>query len=438
MPAIYRSGDLPLPLYTCLCFIQKVTCVCVLSKLAYLFLSGLLYWAYFSFCCWDLFNFVCFLNKRDDCSVLKKKSVKVNIPNEVISRNQNRWDDFIIGQFHGKAPSPGALHAITNGIWSNKRKDISVSKLSERAFLIKIPCSMTRKRVLAQGMWHIEKQSMFVAKWVPGIQPVIPELKTAPVWLDFHHVPLQFYSEEGLEHIAGALGKPLFLHPFTANMTNLEVARVYTIVDLTKPLPEAVNVRFDSGHIQRVAVTSPWLPPTCDHCQEVGHNIKRCPTAPITCSECNSTGHAVEVCPRTIKIDADSKKETGIKKRKKRKQNKKKAILEGGSLEIDIGLDKLNLAKTLPPKKKVVPVQSEESSPESSDASEAITVSEAESTDCSSDQEDDNSVEEEESFTPVVSKRNQKLQLQQKKQLQLQQQRQAKIVSAWGKGPKTY
>lgn len=170
----------------------------------------------------------------------------------------------------------------------------------------------------------------------------------------------------------------------------------------------------------------------------MGHSIKRCPTAPITCSECNSTGHAVEVCPRTIKIDADSKKETGIKKRKKRKQNKKKAILEGGSLEIDIGLDKLNLAKTLSPKKKVVHVQSEESSPESSDASEANTVSEAESTDCSSDQEDDNSVEEEESFTPVVSKRNQKLQLQQKKQLQLQQQRQAKIVSARGKGPKTY
>lgn len=45
-------------------------------------------------------------------------------------------------------PSPGALHAITNGIWSNRLRDITVFKLSDKSFLIKISNPETRKRVL--------------------------------------------------------------------------------------------------------------------------------------------------------------------------------------------------------------------------------------------------------------------------------------------------
>lgn len=136
--------------------------------------------------------------------------------------------------------------------------------------------------------------------------------------LDFHNVPLQLYSEEGLEHITGTLGHPLFLHPVTSNMSNLEVARVFTIIDPTKPLPEAVNVRFDSGHIERVEVSSPWLPPTCDHCKEVGHSIKNCLTTPITCFLCQSTAHKPKDCPKA-KRQADTK-DGERKKRKKKKE----------------------------------------------------------------------------------------------------------------------
>lgn len=239
--------------------------------------------------------------KKGDVFLLESGEICVTIPNTVIERNHHRWAEFFIAQFCWKAPSPGALHVITKGIWSSKLRNITVSKLSDKAFLIRIPCPETRKRVLSQGMWHIEKQSMFIAKWEPRPQPEVPALTSTPVWLDFRNVPPQFYSEEGLEHIARLVGGPLFLHPNTASMTNLEVARVFTIVDPSKALPEAVNVRFESGHIQRVEVSSPWLPPTCEFYKKVGHSIKRCPSAQITCTECNSTGHETKSCPRAKK-----------------------------------------------------------------------------------------------------------------------------------------
>ncbi|KFK35541.1 hypothetical protein AALP_AA4G004100 [Arabis alpina] len=219
----------------------------------------------------------------------------------VISQNIHRWENFILAQFHGKAPSPGALHAIANGIWSKRLRDITVSKLSDRSFLIRIPCPVTRQLVLAQGMWHIENQSMFVGKWEPGLTPAIPKLTFAPVWVDFRGVPHQFFSEEALEHVAGLVGDPVRVHPATLNMTNLAVARVLTIIDPSKPLPEFVNVRFQSGEISRIEVSSPWLPPMCDHCRDIGHSIRSCPTAPVTCSTCSSRIHVTEVCPRIKK-----------------------------------------------------------------------------------------------------------------------------------------
>ncbi|KAL1224881.1 hypothetical protein V5N11_016097 [Cardamine amara subsp. amara] len=222
----------------------------------------------------------------------------VLIPNEVIQRNHRKWDCFIIGQFHRNLPSHGALHAIFNGIWSNKARDITVSKLGPRTVLIRIPNSASRIRVLSQGMWSIEGQTMFVADWSPGLNPELPELTEVPVWLEFREVPPHFFSEEGLEHIAGLVGDPVVCHPQTQSMTNLEVAKVLTIIDPTKDLPEAVNAQFGTGEISRIKVSCPWLPPICKHCHAMGHSIRRCPTAPIMCEGCNSTAHPPEMCPK--------------------------------------------------------------------------------------------------------------------------------------------
>lgn len=137
---------------------------------------------------------------------------------------------------------------------------------------------------------------MFVADWEPGVTPEKPELTTAPIWLELRDVPLQFFNEEALELIAGQVGLPRCLHPSTANKSNLEVAKVLTLIDPRKPLPEAVNAQFDSGEIRRIRVSSPWMPPVCDHCKGIGHGIKHCRSAPILCKSCNSRLHTEKDC----------------------------------------------------------------------------------------------------------------------------------------------
>ncbi|CAD5327197.1 unnamed protein product [Arabidopsis thaliana] len=175
----------------------------------------------------------------------------VKIPDSIIEKHKKSWESFILGQFYSDPPAQGTIHTIVNGIWS---KQFRVSLSQE---------------------WRIDGQTMFVAKWEPGLTPVKPELTTAPIWLELRHVPFQFFNDNGLEHIASLVGEPKFLHPSTANKTNLEVARVFTIIDLRKPLPEALNVHFASGDIRRIEVSSPWMPPVCAHCKEVGHSLRK-------------------------------------------------------------------------------------------------------------------------------------------------------------------
>lgn len=235
----------------------------------------------------------------------------VTIPNAVVEKNKKAWEYFILGQFYEEPPARGAVHAIVNGIWSRQRRDITVNKMEGNAFLFRVPCPNARRRILSQNLWQIDGQTMFVSKWSPGIQQVKPELEMVPVWLELTGVPLQFFNKDALQEIAGLVGHPVCLHPSTENLTNIEVAKVYTVIDPRKPLPEFVNARFESGDTRRIAVSCPWLPSRCAHCKKFGHTITRCKAAPKTCETCNSVKHTTSACPRTNHIPPDVRKQKG-------------------------------------------------------------------------------------------------------------------------------
>lgn len=110
-------------------------------------------------------------------------------------------------------------------------------------------------------------------------------------------MPYEFYSPPALSHIASLIGKPIYLHPQTLDMTNFEVAKVFTEIDLHKPLPEIVNARFESEEIVRVEVSCPHLPSICKLCLEVGHTSKRCTQAPPPYGVCKNAFHVESLCP---------------------------------------------------------------------------------------------------------------------------------------------
>ncbi|CAN7074109.1 unnamed protein product [Brassica oleracea var. botrytis] len=201
-----------------------------------------------------------YLKKWNDSFILPSGEACIKIPNSVIERNKRSWDCFVIGQFYTDPPSQGTIHNIVNGTWNKQYRDIIISKLEGNAFLFRIPNVSSRNRVITQVLWQIEGKTMFVAKWEPGVIPAKPELKSAPIWLELTHVPYQFFNEKSLECIASLVGYPEFIHPATANKTNLKSQSL-------------------------------WMPPVCAHCKGIGHNVKGCSKFPKTCATCKSESH---------------------------------------------------------------------------------------------------------------------------------------------------
>ncbi|KAF8088678.1 hypothetical protein N665_0532s0041 [Sinapis alba] len=259
------------------------------------------------------------LSQKGEAFTLPSGEACIQIPNSVIEKNRKSWEPFVLGQFYSDPPSQGMLHNIVNGIWSKQYRDIVVSKMEGFAFLFRIPNVATRNRVINQWLWQIEGQTMFVDKWEPGVIPTKPELTSAPILLELRKVPFQFFSEDGLERIAGLVGQSKYLHSTTANKTNLEVAKVLTVIDPRKPLPEAVNVQFESGLISRVLVSSPWMPPVCTFCKDIGHCTKRCPSLPKECSFFKLSSHLLANCPNKPRQELGSRKTRRGRSKEKQK-----------------------------------------------------------------------------------------------------------------------
>lgn len=137
-----------------------------------------------------------FLQKRGDVTTLPSKEVCVKIPNKAIEKHRKSWDYFVLGQFYHEAPTQKLLHNVLNVIWSRYHRVISVTKMEGNSFLIRISNAATRARVIYQRIWKIQGQTMFVAKWEPGVVPDKPEITAAPIWLEHQNVPLQFYNED--------------------------------------------------------------------------------------------------------------------------------------------------------------------------------------------------------------------------------------------------
>lgn len=116
-----------------------------------------------------------------------------------------------------------------------------------------------------------------VAQW--GSYTGNSPLESFPLWAHLKGVPFDLMTQERLSLIAGLVGKPKERDDYTINLVSLSVAHVKVEANLTKQLPEVVEVEREDGSVANVYVEYPWLPPTCSHCHQIGHIIRYCPKA---------------------------------------------------------------------------------------------------------------------------------------------------------------
>ncbi|XP_024014456.1 uncharacterized protein LOC112088412 [Eutrema salsugineum] len=188
------------------------------------------------------------------------------------------WADFLVGKFLSTAPFVGKIHALVNRIWTwgDKTVKIDVYVVDSTTVRFRIKDQNVKARVLRRGMWNLCDVPMVVTKWSPIAEKEQPEMTSIPLWVVVKKVPPHLYSWLGLSALTSPLGTPKKLHPDTEACKNLEEAKVFVEVNLTKALPTCFRFKSETGPDFVVDYVFPWLPPFCEGCNKWGHLSKEC------------------------------------------------------------------------------------------------------------------------------------------------------------------
>lgn len=122
----------------------------------------------------------------------------------------------------------------------------------------------------------------YVSQWGASDLESYPVIESIPLWAHLRGVPFDLRTKEGLSHAAALVGEPIETDDYTKNVTSLNVAHVKVEANLSKSLPSAGELVRENGDIIAVDIDYPWTPPSCTHCNRIGHILKNCiyPSAP--------------------------------------------------------------------------------------------------------------------------------------------------------------
>ncbi|KAL0793260.1 hypothetical protein Bca101_064637 [Brassica carinata] len=267
--------------------------------------------------------------------VLKKYEVEIEmkdgigsivVPEEITKDVAPLWDDFLIGKFLDSAPHIAKVHSIVNKIWTlnDRAQKIEVYEVNETMMKFRILNQADKNRILRRGMWNLAGVPVVMTKWSPVIEKEKPPTQSIPMWVHVKRVPLKMFSWQGLSFMTSPIGVPKRLHPDTAQCLNLDVAKVFVNVDLTKDLPKQLNFNVQGEEVL-VEYIYPWLPKRCEKCGKWGHNEKVCSD-----KKEGLKGKQVEMKEGEIIEEVYEKETVGCEEKEKSQENKKTATPEMG------------------------------------------------------------------------------------------------------------
>ncbi|KAK4386164.1 hypothetical protein Sango_2487000 [Sesamum angolense] len=138
------------------------------------------------------------------------------------------------------------------------------------------------EEVIEGGPWLFQGQPIVLQKWQHGMALRKHYHTQVPIWIKLRHLPVEFWTEEGLSMVASGVGRPLYPDANTKACMILDFARVCVMLDYNSKLPKYIIVMQptkDDGETPcKVDIEYEWIPSRCTTCCSLGHWVKQCPT----------------------------------------------------------------------------------------------------------------------------------------------------------------
>ena len=196
---------------------------------------------------------------------------------DAVRNGSKRWKSTAVGYFLGKRPYYHHLKEFAHSVWPALRE---VTATTNGFFFFQFKTVFDMEEIIEGGPWLFQGQPIVLQKWEPGMAMRKLKHTQVPVWIKLRHLPMEFWTTEGLSTVASGVGKPLYPDAITRACTRLDFARVCVMIDATQKLHKHIIVMApdeEGGETPcKVDVEYEWLPPKCTACMSLGHSNKDC------------------------------------------------------------------------------------------------------------------------------------------------------------------
>ncbi|XP_028111817.1 uncharacterized protein LOC114310107 [Camellia sinensis] len=200
---------------------------------------------------------------------------QIKLPKNLLSKIRRPWKDCFIVKPLGKSIGYKLLTLKVRKIW-DLQGDFEAIDLGLGFFLFKFQMNDDYTKVLSGGPWIILDHYLTVRKWCHDFKPSHVREVTTAIWVRFPQLPIEYYIEKVLYHIAKSISKPLKIDINTATSTRGKFDKVCIEVNLSQPLTTYFAIgKYTYG------IEYEHLHFFCFNCGHVGHRRDRCSAAPV-------------------------------------------------------------------------------------------------------------------------------------------------------------
>ncbi|XP_070010090.1 uncharacterized protein LOC142164212 [Nicotiana tabacum] len=145
----------------------------------------------------------------------------------------------------------------------------------EGYFIIKFQSIDDMQKILCTGPYTINNRPIILKPWTADFDFDKEFPTDIPIWIKLPKLLMNCWGINSLSRIASATGIPMYVGECTAKQIRVSYARMLVEVNVTKPLPDQVEVNDPSGRVFQQAVSYDWKPMFCEKCQVIGHELSK-------------------------------------------------------------------------------------------------------------------------------------------------------------------
>ncbi|KAL0430916.1 UNVERIFIED_CONTAM: hypothetical protein Sradi_0717600 [Sesamum radiatum] len=116
---------------------------------------------------------------------------------DMVHAGSRKWEVMTVGYFLGRKPPFHQVQAYFQSIWSSIQDVIATTN---GFFFVAID------EVIDGGPWLFQGQPLVLQRWEPRMALRKHSHTQVPVWIKLRHLPIEFWTEDGLSTVAGGIG----------------------------------------------------------------------------------------------------------------------------------------------------------------------------------------------------------------------------------------